>query len=97
MRVGLSAEALADAEQAADWYIDHDAWPAAQAFHQELTKAVARVGADPGLGTPARGGVRTLPIHRFPYSLVYRVEGDEVRVVAVAAQRRRPGFWRGRR
>jgi hypothetical protein len=38
-----------------------------------------------------------LPIHRFPYSLVYRVQGGRIRVIAVAAQRRRPGFWRGRR
>lgn len=97
MKVGLSVAALADAEQAADWYIDHDAWPAAQDFHEELTKAAARIGADPGLGTPARGGVRIIPIHRFPYSLVYRITEDEIRVIAVAAQRRRPGYWRGRR
>lgn len=97
MRVGFSTEAVADAEQAADWYIDQDARPAAQAFHEELSKAVARLGAEPGLGTPAAGGLRILPIHRFPYSLVYRVKDDEVRVIAVAAQRRRPGFWRGRR
>lgn len=97
MKVGLSAEALADAEQAADWYIDQDARPAAWAFHEELAHAVARLGVEPGLGTPASGAVRILPIHRFPYSLVYRVKDDEVRVIAVAAQRRRPGFWRGRR
>jgi toxin ParE1/3/4 len=97
MRVELAAAAQADAEQAADWYIDHDAWDAARAFHEELAKALARIGTEPGLGTPAKGGVRMLPIHRFPYSLIYRVQGDEVRVIAVAAQRRRPGFWRGRR
>jgi toxin ParE1/3/4 len=97
MRVGLSAEALADAEQAADWYIDHDAWDAAIGFQDELARALARIGAEPGLGTPATGGVRMLPIHRFPYSLVYRVQGDDVRVIAVAGQRRRPGYWVGRR
>lgn len=97
MRVEVAAAALADAEQAADWYTDHDAWEAARDFHEELAKVLARIGAEPGLGTPAKGGVRMLPIHRFPYSLVYRMQGDEVRVIAVAAQRRRPGFWRGRR
>jgi plasmid stabilization system protein ParE len=96
MRVGLGTEAQADAEQAADWYIDHDAWEAARAFHEELAKALARIGTEPGLGTPASGGVGILPLHRFPYSLVYRVQGDLVCVIAVAAQRRRPGFWRGR-
>lgn len=97
MRVELAAEAQADADQAADWYIDHNAWEAAKAFYEELAKALGRIGAEPGLGTPAKGDARILPIHRFPYSLVYRVQGDGVRVIAVAAQRRRPGFWRGRR
>jgi plasmid stabilization system protein ParE len=97
MNVALSADALADVEQAADWYIDHDAWPAARDFHGELTRALARLTVEPGLGTPGPEGVRILPIHRFPYSLVYRYEGEEVRVLAVAAQRRRPGFWSGRR
>ncbi len=97
MKVRLSADALADAEQAADWYIDHDAWSAAQSFHTELGQALARIAAEPGLGTPGPQGVRILPIHRFPYSLVYRVLDGEIRVLAVAAQRRRPGFWRGRR
>lgn len=97
MKVEFAAQALADAEQAADWYIDRDAWEAARAFHEELAKALARIGAEPGLGTPAQSGTRMLPIHRFPYSLVYRADGDTLRVIAVAAQRRRPGFWRGRR
>lgn len=96
MRIGLSAEALADAEEAIDWYIDHDAWSAARSFHEEVNRAMARVSATPGLGTPGPKGVRILPIHRFPYSLVYRVQGGEIRIIAVAAQRRRPGFWSGR-
>jgi hypothetical protein len=43
---------------------------------------------------PAAEGI--LPVHRFPVSPGYRVEAAELRVVAVAAQRRRPGFWAGR-
>jgi hypothetical protein len=30
-------------------------------------------------------------------SLVYRVHGDAIRVIAVAAQRRQPGYWSARR
>lgn len=97
MRLSLSDEALADAEQAADWYIDQGAWTAAIAFQVELAQALARLTAEPGLGTPGPEGTRVLPLHRFPVSLVYRVHGDELCVIAVAAQRRRPGGWVGRR
>jgi toxin ParE1/3/4 len=97
VNISLSTEALADVQQAADWYIDQDAWTAAVALQHEQAKALARLSASPGLGTPAPGGVRILPIHRFPLSLVYRVQGDELRVIAVAAHRRRPGYWARRR
>jgi hypothetical protein len=33
---------------------------------------------------------------RFPFSLVYRMRGDEVEVLAVAHGKRRPGYWRSR-
>ena len=97
MNIHLSEEAIADAKQAADWNIDQDAWPAAAALHVEIGNALARIVAEAGLGTPGPEGTRILPVRRFPVSLVYRVQGDMVRVIAVAAQRRRPGYWHGRR
>ena len=33
----------------------------------------------------------------FPYSLVYTVSGDEIRILAVAHHSRRPGYWTGRK
>jgi plasmid stabilization system protein ParE len=92
MKVSLSAEALVDAEQAADWYIDRDAWEAAQSLQKEIDQALARIAAQPGLGTPGPEQTRI-----FPMSLVYRVQGNVIRVIAVAAQRRQPGYWSARR
>lgn len=97
MKATFSEEALADAQQAVDWYVDQGAWTAAVALQVEIAQALALVTAEPGLGTPGPEGTRILPIHRFPVSLVYRMYGDELRVIAVAAQRRRPGHWAGRR
>lgn len=40
---------------------------------------------------------RTVFVNRFPYSIVF-IETDESRwVIAFAHQRKRPGYWRGRR
>lgn len=97
MRVVASADALDDAERDVDWYVEQSAWQAADSFQQELEAAFARLRTNPGLGTPAAEGTRMLPMHRFPYTLVYRASADEVRVIAVAGQRRRPGYWTGRR
>jgi len=35
-------------------------------------------------------------IKRFPYSLIHTIADDEIRVLAVAHQSRRPGYWRQR-
>ena len=39
--------------------------------------------------------MRRLLVKRFPYQLIYRVEGDEIVIYAVAHQARRPGYcWK---
>jgi plasmid stabilization system protein ParE len=53
MKASLSAEALADAEQAADWYIEQDAWVAAAALQVEIARAIAR-GAEAAPPHPRR-------------------------------------------
>jgi plasmid stabilization system protein ParE len=41
-------------------------------------------------------GVRKKLLSHFPYNLLYAVESDLIVVVAVAHQKRRPGYWRRR-
>ncbi len=40
---------------------------------------------------------RGIPLRRFPFTLLYRVRGTVVQIVAVAHKRKRPGYWRRRR
>jgi plasmid stabilization system protein ParE len=47
-------------------------------------------------GVSAKLGVRRCPVYRFPYWLVFIELPGEIRVLAVAHSRRRPGFWRSR-
>jgi toxin ParE1/3/4 len=42
------------------------------------------------------GGIRRIRIPGFPFSMLYRVLDLEVEVLAIAAHRRRPGYWTGR-
>ena len=34
-----------------------------------------------------------IPLRRFPYALIFRLDGDVIRIVAVAHRRRRPRYW----
>lgn len=50
----------------------------------------------PGMGATYEFGTRRIVLPRFPYSVVYEVHADHIVIVAVAHQRRRPGYWRDR-
>lgn len=41
--------------------------------------------------------VRCKPLRRFPYSLLYSLRRQEIRILAVMNQNRQPLYWRGRR
>jgi plasmid stabilization system protein ParE len=62
----------------------------------ELDAAIARIAAAPQMWSPHLHGTRTCPLRRFPYHVVYVEEATAVLVVAVAHNRRRPGYWRRR-
>lgn len=59
------------------------------------TKRVAAVlCATPRIGEPLDDLHRRFPMKRFPFALIYRVDGDRLRIVAVGHRRRLPGYWR---
>jgi plasmid stabilization system protein ParE len=37
--------------------------------------------------------IRRVPLSRFPYSVVHVEHRQEVRIVAIAHHKRRPGYW----
>lgn len=66
-------------------------------FLTEVRHAVDALAASPLAGTPMESDLRWWLVKRFPYSVLYRVRGDHIRILAIAHQKRRPFYWRGRR
>lgn len=61
--------------------------------------AVAAIGSTPSLAISHVSdelGARRVQVRRYPYSVVYIVTDDEVRIIAFAHGRRRPAYWRDR-
>ena len=65
-------------------------------FLDDIDRAIETVRERPRIGSPIGRRLRKLLLHRFPFSLIYADREDEVLIVAVAHQRKRPGYWRGR-
>lgn len=90
-------EAEAEARVAFEWYLERNP-VAAQRFEDAMDQAVELIVERPFAWPLEDADVdaRRFLLRRFPYSVVYRVVGETVTVVAIAHQSRRPGYWRGR-
>lgn len=62
-------------------------------FAYEVRRLCRRIVETPHLGTEVRLGVRRRLVRRFPYAILYAVEDSEIVILAIAHQRRRPGYW----
>ena len=67
-----------------------------QEFLREVSLSFDRIREHPFAFRTVFNEYRRCVMARFPYSVVYRVEGEKVLVFAVAHLRRHPGYWRDR-
>ncbi|HTT92191.1 MAG TPA: type II toxin-antitoxin system RelE/ParE family toxin [Acidimicrobiales bacterium] len=93
-------DASTELSQAARWYEQRRAGLGVR-FLVAVDVAVRSAVHWPQSGAPVRGvreelQLRRLRVDRFPYHLVYLVADDVIHVLAVAHDRRRPGYWRSR-
>jgi plasmid stabilization system protein ParE len=63
-------------------------------FLEELSQSFHRVTENPFSYSIYFDNYRRYLMSRFPYAVVYRIEGQRILVFAVAHLRRRPGYWR---
>lgn len=87
--------AAAEALEAAEYY-ESRARGLAGGFRLELDAAVTLVRRYPEAAPIERGTLRRRRLNRFPYSLLYAVEREEIHIYAVMHHRRRPGYWLSR-
>lgn len=97
MNYWLHPEADLDLREAAEFYREQAGEGLAQALLTEFEQSVDLLLRHHGLGALWRRGKRRVVMRRFPYSIIYTVAGEELRILAVAHQSRRPDYWRGRR
>lgn len=75
------------------WYLSDGGPAVAERFGWAVEHAIQLLTAMPQLGTPHHTGpTRNWPLKQFPYTLVYRVQGELLTVMAVAHKSREPGY-----
>jgi plasmid stabilization system protein ParE len=94
-RISLLPAAEEEIAEAFRWYFERSPF-AADAFRSEVVGAIDSLAEDPLMWPADSEAVRYYILRRFPYTIHYEVAATEVIVLAVAHQRRRPGYWQGR-
>lgn len=91
---GFSFHSAAEAEltEAAHYY-EARSEGLGEEFLTKIRNTVEELRRFPQTAPVVRGNLRRKPVKGFPYSLIYAVEADEIRIYAVSHNRRRPGYW----
>jgi len=87
--------AAAEIDEAYLWY-ESQRTGLGEEFLAEVNGMLERIGEMPELYAVLRRDTRRAMLGRFPYSLLYRLVGDEVIVVACFHGKRDPRRWHDR-
>ena len=92
MRVEFHPETVSDLNDAADYYFEIRP-ELAENFRSEIYETIERIKHDPSLHRPIREDIRRCFVHRFPFSVLYKIiEEDLIRILVIRHHRRHPEF-----
>lgn len=63
----------------------------------EFEKSALFLSENPELGVPWVSGTRRFVMRRFPFNIMYYILSDQLFVIAIAHQKRRPDYWHRRK
>ena len=95
MRLSYHPDAEAELAEAARFY-ERKVPGLGARFRSEFESAVARILETPDRWRILEKDIRRFLMRRFPYSILYRIEGEEVRILVVKHHSRHPDYWKGR-
>ena len=93
--VQILPEAETEIREAFLWYLERSPI-AADAFRTETLEAIDQLGVNALIWPEDEDAIRRHVLRHFPYAVFYEILGSTVTVLAVAHQRRKPGYWRVR-
>jgi toxin ParE1/3/4 len=97
VKVRFSAAAQREFNGALNRYLLDAGTTVAHKFNERVQQVLELICQMPEIGSPTPPQLRVMPLQRFEYSVVYRVDPLEIVIIAVAHQRREAGYWAGRK
>ncbi len=92
MRIRMARLASTELAEARTWLNQRERG-LGKRLNEEIRQAMQRIAAMPTLYPVEVGDVRRCVLSVFPYTLRYIVSTDEIVVLTVSHQSRRPDYW----
>lgn len=97
MKRSIHRFAADDLAEAVRFYRREAGVAIARRFVNEFERVVGLLEDYPDIGTPTGDGRKSFPLVDFPYSIIYRVGEQEIRILVVRHQSRDPEHGESRR
>jgi len=92
----VTPEAEQDLADAKAWY-DRRTHGLGDDFVQSVEEALVRIRSIPEGASEVYPGIRRVVLRRFPYGVFYRVDPDQITIIAVYHNKRDPRGWQERK
>ena len=92
MKVALHPGAEKDIEEAAAFYEREGSAVLAARFVAEFKRLAGLIVQNPGIGSPRSKGRRGFAMSVFPYTMIYRAGAEEITILVVKHDSKRPGY-----
>lgn len=97
MRLGFHRQVASDISRIMDYYEDVAGQQLADEFYTELRTFFQKAVDAPEAFSIRERDLRRVNLERFPYHFLFRIVGDNVRILIVRHHLRRPSLGRQRR
>jgi uncharacterized secreted protein with C-terminal beta-propeller domain len=77
-------------------YYDDLVFGLGKSFILEIEKTINIIKRNPLAYPVIKQNIRKAVIMKFPYSLLYIIEGDKIYLLAIMHQKRKPLYWKNR-
>ncbi|MBI3582575.1 MAG: type II toxin-antitoxin system RelE/ParE family toxin [Nitrospinae bacterium] len=94
--VSFHEDAEDELNDAADFY-NLESPGLGMSFLDDIYTIIEDITMFPEAGPLLKGRVRRRVLRKFPYTVIYSLRETEIRILAVAHQKRRPFYWHERR
>ncbi|NLX91926.1 MAG: type II toxin-antitoxin system RelE/ParE family toxin [Firmicutes bacterium] len=95
MKVSFLPLAEQELDEAFLWY-EEQVVGLGNGFLDEFNQSIKRIVAFPALYEQIDNNLRRCLMNRFPYGIIYGIDGEQTIIVALAHLKRRPNYWSNR-